>query len=158
MDRLWSQPMCESGRRKKCESTWAHFHSDVDSSLNCDWSWDSIFTVRRLNTFASQKRKLFINRNVGTLHVHIFSCGLHFDIILLWLSLFHCQGWRSCSDRDSIRGKQISDLDSAEAGQTRHGSVQSGTAHLHPWAQVLPGQTVGLLLSCRFPVRVRMCP
>lgn len=77
--------------------------------------------------------------------------GVHFDVRFDCL-FFHSEGWRGCSDRDGIGRKQISDLDSAEAGQTWHGSVQSGAAHLHSRAQVLPGQTVGLLLSCRFPV------
>lgn len=64
-------------------------------------------------------------------------------------------GWRGGPDRDGVGGEQISDLDFAEAGPAGDGPVQGGAAHLHPGAQVLPGQTVRLLLPRGLPVRVR---
>lgn len=81
--------------------------------------------------------------------------GLHVDKLNHFTTtVSFCPGWWGCPDRNSIRGEQITDLDSAEAGATWHGSVQGGAAHLHPGAKVLSGQTVWLLLPRRLPVRV----
>lgn len=71
------------------------------------------------------------------------------------ITSFLCLGRRGSPDRDRLRGEQVPDLDSPEAGPTRDGPVQSGAAHFYPGAEEFSGQTLRLLLPRRLPVRVR---